>query len=72
MYRYEEMAPVKFREGDIVEAQLSFSLVPIKRGFYKMIAVLRSVTLLDSSFSQVRLASARLDIAHAYSSCYDL
>jgi hypothetical protein len=53
--RYDKIPPVKFREGDIVEAQFSFSLVPVKNGFYKMIAVLRRLTLLDPSFSQVRL-----------------
>lgn len=35
--------------GDIVEAQVSFLLVPLKQNRFKMIPTLRAVTLLDDS-----------------------
>jgi hypothetical protein len=51
--RYSPIAPVLFREGDIVEAQLTLMLVPLKGGQFKMTAVLRCLTLLDSTYSRV-------------------
>lgn len=52
----EGVNPQIFRVGDIVEAQVSFIAVPLKDNKYKMIVVLRSIALLDASFSQVRMA----------------
>jgi hypothetical protein len=43
-----------FRIGDIVQVQLSFVVIPIKGGRRKMLTVLRSIALLDGSFSKVR------------------
>ncbi|KAF8809428.1 hypothetical protein BYT27DRAFT_7094373, partial [Phlegmacium glaucopus] len=42
------------RIGDIVKIQVSFIAVPLKDNKHKMIVVLRSITLLDQYFSQVR------------------
>jgi hypothetical protein len=50
----EAVNPQIFRVGDIVEAQVSFIAVPLKDKKYKMIVVLRSIALLNPSFSQVR------------------
>ena len=47
------MPPVRFRNGDIVDAELSFSFVPVKNGMHKLVGVLRSLTLLDCTYSQV-------------------
>ncbi|KAF8228455.1 hypothetical protein L208DRAFT_1291452 [Tricholoma matsutake] len=59
-YRFEACPPQLFRKGDIVEAQLSFIIVPIKEELvkgkqYKMLVVLRSMALLDTQFSSVRV-----------------
>lgn len=40
---------MKFRAGDIVEAQISFVCVPLKNAKYKMLVVLRALTILDTS-----------------------
>jgi hypothetical protein len=45
--------PNKFRIGDIVEAQLSFMVVPVKEGKHRLILVMRALTLLDSTQSKV-------------------
>ena len=50
----EAMNPQNFHIGDIIEAQISFIAVPLKDNKYKMIAVLRSIVLLDASFTQAR------------------
>jgi hypothetical protein len=44
-----------FRIGDIVQAQLSFVVIPVKGGHRKMLTILRSLALLDRSFSQVKI-----------------
>lgn len=41
--------PIKFRAGDIVEAQLSFVCVALKNAKFKMLVVLRALTLMDTS-----------------------
>jgi hypothetical protein len=38
--RYEEIAPVRFRVGDIVEAKATLVLIPLRGGHYKLSAVL--------------------------------
>ncbi|KAF8801725.1 hypothetical protein BYT27DRAFT_7114467, partial [Phlegmacium glaucopus] len=50
----ETVNPQIFRIGDIVEAQVSFIVVPLKDNKHKMIVVLRSIALLDTRFSKVR------------------
>ncbi|RDB30758.1 hypothetical protein Hypma_005840 [Hypsizygus marmoreus] len=47
------VGPQTFRVGDLVEVQLSFVVVPLKGDKYKMLAVLRSIALLDGQFRQV-------------------
>lgn len=45
--------PVIFGIGDIVEVQASFMAVPLKQGKFKSTMVLRGITLVDGSFTQV-------------------
>ena len=52
--RYISINPVKFQYGDIVEAQVSFQTVALKGGKYKMLVVLRALTLLDAMPTKVR------------------
>ncbi|KDR65604.1 hypothetical protein GALMADRAFT_148561 [Galerina marginata CBS 339.88] len=46
---YNEINPLRFRIGDIVEAQVSFISVPMRDRRYKMLTVLRALTVLDMS-----------------------
>ncbi|KAF8810962.1 hypothetical protein BYT27DRAFT_7336378 [Phlegmacium glaucopus] len=48
----ETVNPQIFRIGDIVEAQVSFIVVPLKDNKHKMIVVLRLIALLDTHFSK--------------------
>ncbi|KAF8231810.1 hypothetical protein L208DRAFT_1467313, partial [Tricholoma matsutake] len=53
---FEVCHPQSFRQGDIVELQLSFVVVPLKEDStkgkqYKMLVVLQSMALLDTQFS---------------------
>ncbi|KIL57949.1 hypothetical protein M378DRAFT_60403, partial [Amanita muscaria Koide BX008] len=50
--RHAHIPPVRFQVGDIVEAQVSLMLVPLQGGQYQMVSVIRSLTLLDNSFTQ--------------------
>ena len=52
-----------FRVGDIVQAQVSFVVIPLKGGRRKMLSILRSLALLDGSLSTVSRSSnnKRLD-----------
>ena len=51
--RYEEILPVRFRVGDIVEAKATLTVIQMKGSEFKLIAVLRSLTLWDTQFTQV-------------------
>lgn len=42
-------------KGDILEAQVSFQVVPIKNNMLKPLMVLRAITLIDNHPNQVRL-----------------
>ena len=53
LLRYQTIPPVMFRTGDIVEAQLTPMMVPMKGGTFKLTMVLRCLTLLDSTYSRV-------------------
>ncbi|KAL0946069.1 hypothetical protein HGRIS_012342 [Hohenbuehelia grisea] len=57
---YSPVSPSKFRIGDVVEAQMSFTMFPIKDGQYKMQIILRGVTILDSSIAQKALQKTML------------
>ena len=46
--------PVIFGVGNIVEVQASFMAAPLKQGKFKSGMVLRGITLIDSTFTQVR------------------
>ena len=47
------MNPNRISIGDAIEAQVSFSIVPLKGRKYKMVIILRAITLLDCSLLQV-------------------
>lgn len=49
------MAPVEYRVGDVVEVQLSFVIVPLREGRWKMLLVLRAITLIDAVSTKVRV-----------------
>jgi hypothetical protein len=53
--RFFEVDPACFRVGDIVEVQMTIAAVPIRNKKYKMILQLRSIALVDSSFTDVSL-----------------
>jgi hypothetical protein len=42
-----------FRIGDLVEARATIMLVPLRDNEFKMVGVLRGLTLVDDTFSQV-------------------
>ena len=44
---------MKFQVGDIVEVQVSFAVLPLREGKMKSSMILRSITLLDGSQTQV-------------------
>ena len=50
------MTPQTFQEGDIVEIQVSFIVIPLHDLKCKMNVVLRSINLLDGQFTQVSKA----------------
>jgi hypothetical protein len=50
---YKTVGPQTFRIGDIVEVQMSFVGIPLKGQNFKMLSVLRSIALLDGTFSRV-------------------
>ncbi|KAF8872048.1 hypothetical protein BD779DRAFT_1453279 [Infundibulicybe gibba] len=52
---FVKAGPQSFRQGDIVEVQVSFVVVPLKKQKYKMLGILHAIALLDTSFSQVRV-----------------
>lgn len=52
--RFKETAPHTFQEGDIVELQVSFIVVPLRNQKSRMNIVLRSIGLLEGKFTQVR------------------
>lgn len=52
--RYNKIQPIKVQTGDIVEVQVSFSTVPLKGDRFKMLLVLRSIAIIDSTSVGVR------------------
>jgi hypothetical protein len=46
-------SPIKIQIGDLVEVQMSIVAVPVKGGESKLTALLRSVTLMDGTYTQV-------------------
>ena len=58
-FRYHEINPMKLRPGDVVEAQVSFVAILLKGQKYKLLVVLRAITLLDCSPLRVSQHSAK-------------
>ncbi len=51
--RYMPIKPVAIRPGQLVEAQVSFSIVPITKGRHIMLCKLRSVCILSKQVQDV-------------------
>jgi hypothetical protein len=51
--RFVTANPASFRVGDVVEAQISFVLVPIRDNKFTLKLVLRALSLLDSNQTKV-------------------
>ncbi|KAI0060626.1 hypothetical protein BV25DRAFT_1807174 [Artomyces pyxidatus] len=53
---FREIDPAVIRAGQIVQLQVSFSTVPMwgRKGMYRMVSKLRSVTILDRELHEVR------------------
>ena len=64
---FKEAGPQIFQEGDIVELQVSFIVVPVRDQKFRMSIVLRGVTLLEGIFTQVSavLKTTRCDVVDA-------
>ncbi|KAF8694149.1 hypothetical protein AX14_002155 [Amanita brunnescens Koide BX004] len=60
--RYRPIPLVRFRIGDIVEAKATLMLIPLRQGHFKLTAVLRSLTLLDTSFAQTSVHASNIRI----------
>jgi hypothetical protein len=52
-YRYIDINPGRIQRGDVLEIQASFIVVPLKAKKYKMLVVLRAITVLDNSATKV-------------------
>jgi hypothetical protein len=52
--RKEDINPGRIQSGDVLEIQASFMVVPLKGKKFKMLIVLRAITLLDNSATKVR------------------
>jgi hypothetical protein len=55
---------MKICPGDVVEAQVSFVAIPLKQQKYKLLVVLRAITLLDCSPLRVSRCSAKVGNAN--------
>ncbi|KIM38065.1 hypothetical protein M413DRAFT_76431 [Hebeloma cylindrosporum] len=51
-YRFVTTKPIMFCNGDIVEVQVSFALLPLREKKFKLSLILRSISLLDATYSQ--------------------
>ncbi|KAJ7587639.1 hypothetical protein C8J56DRAFT_1050881 [Mycena floridula] len=49
---YMALNPIQFRVGDVVEVQMSFAAIPNGKDKYRILLLLRGLTLLDSSISK--------------------
>ena len=50
--RFISTKPITFRHGDIVEVQVSFAMLPLREKKFKLSLILRSISLLDATYSQ--------------------
>ena len=51
--RFVPTSPTRIQVRDIVEAKLLFLAVPLRGGSFKMMLVLRDLTLLDGNYARV-------------------
>lgn len=51
--RYAPLTPVTFWVGNIVEAKATLMLLPLRGSKFKLLAVLHSIMLWDTQFTQV-------------------
>ncbi|PPQ84069.1 hypothetical protein CVT24_002427 [Panaeolus cyanescens] len=51
-YKFEKASPTIFNEGDLVEVQVSFAMLPLKDKKAKLSLILRSISMLDNKFRQ--------------------
>lgn len=49
------ISPVMFQTGDIVEAKISFMVTAVRGGEFRMLVILRGLTLFNPVHSQVNL-----------------
>jgi hypothetical protein len=63
LYRNADMDPAGFRNGDIVEVQFTFAVVPVKGDKYRMLMVLRALTMLDCTHTMVCRYNKHVSIA---------
>jgi hypothetical protein len=54
-YRYIGVKPASVCVGDIIELQVSFIMIPLRDKQFKVTMVLRSILILDRTFTQVRI-----------------
>jgi hypothetical protein len=69
--RFEPAAPQIFRVGDLIEAQVSFVVVPLKGKMKKMLTAVRCIALLNSDFTKVCLAHSELPETSATDNAQD-
>ena len=52
IYSYQNVNPVRFQKGNIVELAVSFFCIPTQAKKYKMITSLKSIILLDDKIRE--------------------
>ncbi len=55
VYRYIGVKPASVCIGDLVELQVSFIMVPIRDNNFKATMVLRSILVMDRTYTQVKV-----------------
>ncbi|KAF8225190.1 hypothetical protein L208DRAFT_1307292, partial [Tricholoma matsutake] len=63
-YKYIPTSPMRIQVGDVVKAKLSFLAVPLRGGSFKMMVVLRDLTLLDGNYTHKQFSSKKATAAH--------
>jgi len=54
LLRFDQAQPTLFQLGDIVEVQVSFVALPQRDSKAKLSMIMRSISLLEKEFTQVR------------------
>lgn len=58
IYRWITMEPGRFRDGQVVQLEVAFHVVPSKpKSMYRMVPLIRSIALLDSELYMVSRTS---------------